>query len=179
MRLLFRLVLSAMLLACPRTVAAQSFAAAPMRLAVKTERTTITVAKRAELSVTFLDRKYQATANDKRRQIGITPDPPSGGTIDKGSLEASPGQREIRIGFTPKKAGGVVIRVSSEGLDPAAVLLTVTPSKNPEISLLPVALAQADASLGFFVPDTEKPANGISVIPFQVTLDRASETETA
>lgn len=163
----------------PATLAAQVFAAKPMRLAVKAVQTTLPVGSKGQFWITFLDRKYQTTANDTKRRIEIKPDPMSSGTIEiSQTVEAFPGQREVPVVFTPKKPGRVLIHISSQGLVSSSVLFTIAGAKKSAASLLPTSWAQDAPKLGFYVLKDQVPANGTSSVRFLVTLDRSYPTQT-
>jgi hypothetical protein len=157
---------------------AQLYAPQPMRLQAKTARTTIPPGSKSVLTVSFLDRNYKPTSNDARRVIQLQPE--TAGIVDVGrNVEGLPGQREVTVPFVGLKPGRVLIRVLSNSLEPAAVLVTIAVSKASGGFLLPQAWAADSLSARVVVTSVRAvPANGTSLSPFVVALDQVSALET-
>src|SRR5262249_4711540 len=106
----------------------QRYAPEPKRIQIRTARTTIPLRSQGELTLLFLDRNYRPTTLDAKRAIELQVEP--AGAVDLRRFnDAQPGQHELAVPFTGAKPGRVWIRALSKGLEPAAVLITIIPSK--------------------------------------------------
>jgi len=164
---------------------AQKGVSGPQRLRVKVETNTLRSGQATKVLVEFLDRNYQQVPNDVPRVIQLTQN--SAGSKDTGSGQLNPGQVKIARGawsaeasFVSRQPGKLLIVATSQGLDPAQVLVMVTRSSSwlsslfetvayaeEGIELLPKDLLPVTANntspAFFFVSLPDTPTNPVTV----------------
>lgn len=153
--------------------------AAPARLQLRVESSTLRVGESTRLDVTFLDRAYQPVSNDRERMVTLEQRNLGGsapGEISPTRVMVPAGARSFAgATYTARSPGRVVIRAASEGLAPAEVVVVVVSRGASFLSrlLLPTAHAQSPALLDILPRNLlPLPANGVSRARLYVVLDR-------
>jgi hypothetical protein len=114
----------------PTVGAALPAVAGPLRLRLKVERTTLSEGQSINIWVDFLDGDYNQVHNDGRRVVKF--EIAESGRGGSGSFSppedtVEPGERSAFAKFNSGRAGRVLIRASSTGLDSDETFVLVTP----------------------------------------------------
>jgi hypothetical protein len=155
--------------------------AAPGRLKLTIDKTTLGVGEDARLRVGFLDRNYQPVANDRERTIYL--EMRRAGPAETGAGDVAPRQATAPSGgaatggFRATRPGRLLIRANSDGLAPAQELVTVVAGRSGLLEMLmPPVHAWTDDAFAIYPKDhLPVPVNGSSTALFTVTVGRRVE----
>ena len=172
---------TAFLLGLAVLMGTRSAQAAPGRLKLTIDKTTLRVGEDARLRVGFLDRDYRPVANDRERTIYF--ETRSAGPAETGSGDIAPRQATVATagaassGFRATRQGRLLIRATSDGLAPAQELVTVVAGRSGLLEILvPAVHAWADDTFAIYPKDhLPVPVNGSSTALFTVTVGRRVE----
>ncbi|MBZ5656712.1 MAG: hypothetical protein LAO56_15705 [Acidobacteriia bacterium] len=149
---------------------------APSRLRVRMEHSTLKVGEATRIFVEFLGSSYEPVANNQERVVNlkVVPLGASGaGELQYTEIKVGPGQTG-ELGFVAKAAGKVEVQAESQGLSPGRTVLVIVPERGASFRFLPLVYAQDSLQLEILPKDVGPiPANGITPIPFKITLNRS------
>lgn len=167
------------------STSAPALAAPPERLRLRAETSTVPEGDSARLTVELLDARYQPVHNDRQRTVTLRQQPAA--ENGNGRIRLDPTQITLPAGassasatFEGARSGRVLVEVTSPGLSPAQVLVSVRPPGAASwlslLSSLVAAPAYADppATLEIFPGEvTPRPANGFTPARLNLLVDPA------
>jgi hypothetical protein len=154
--------------------------AAPARLQLTLDKSTLRVGETTRVAVQFFDRANTAVPNDRERVISLLAEKEVG-TGAKGAGDVAPRQVTVAAGaacrdisFTARKAGRLIIQATSDGLAPGEDMVTIVEPTASSLwdYFIPTAHAQGNGSLRIVPRAPEVVANGVSPVMLYITLDR-------
>src|SRR5438552_9432110 len=161
--------------------AAPAALAAPARLKLTIDKTTLKVGEDARLRVGFLGRDYQPAANDRERTIYF--ETRSAGQMETGAGDVVPRQATSApdgaagAAFHATRPGRLLFRATSDGLAPAQELVTVVAGHAGLLEIvMPPVHAWTEDTFAIFPKDhLPVPVNGSSTALFTVAIGRKVE----
>jgi len=153
--------------------------AAPTRLQLRVERSTLRVGETTGVTIGFLDRDFRPVANDRDRTVILAV---RGAGSGGGHGDISPGRVTVPAGtasfsdarFTARAPGTVTIRTESDGLAPAEGFVRIVNASASVLSRILVPAVHADGPAFEVLASRSRPvANGVSTGSFYVQLDES------
>jgi hypothetical protein len=156
--------------------AAQRPGGSPLRLRLKVERTSLSEGTTMNVWADFLDGNYNQVLNDGTRAVKfeIGESRGAGSISPPQPVTVKPGEKSAFAKFTSERAGRILIRASSVGLDSDETFVLITPKPASFLTQIlglfePVAYAQDSEEFGFLPTKPTKTQIG-SQAKFQISF---------